>query len=656
MSSRQAESRSSGWHRLLTFRMFVVVVVTTPIVGVVGYYAARSTVRAIRRYERERRTAGWIVATKDQMQLVVNTTDGDSNLDERELAARSMIDRLLPDVPFVDVEGVPGTLGEYRGRVLVVSISSIGCPISQKLVPALARLPEKFRDGNVQFLVLNVDGAATQAEIEEHAKKFPNWRYVHDADDRVAGALAARTTCETFVVDQAQTLRYRGAVDDRFDIGVSRKDASDERLSDAIAAASSNRPVDPQVTDAPGCVLRYSPTEQPAVPVTWHNSISRLVQYNCVECHRPGEAGPFPLETYQQVVEKEAMIDYVLDEGLMPPWFADPRFGEWRNDRHVLDAEKELFRQWVAAGCPEGDPADAPAPLIRASGWTIGEPDLVLDVEEQDLPAEGELEWRLIPVDFEVKEDLWVSEAEIRPSRPELVHHAMLFIEYAQDDPRRETQTVGEAGATEGGTGFWLSFFPGRKSMILPPGRGKLIPKGGKIAIQLHYTPNGVATVDNTRIGLKLLPAKPEKVVVSGAVVNSELAIPPNSKTELYYGQTLEEDIRILAFMPHMHYRGAEAQVFLKHPDGRVDTLLSVPKYDFQWQVSYDFLEPLLAVRGSEIIIRHVYDNRAENPRNPDASVTVQAGKLTINEMMIGFFDWEPASDEPPPDLEDRPF
>ncbi len=661
MSPQQplAESSDRGRlldvRRLLTIRRLVVIAALLPAFAVFMYGANKVLNKARLRMESSRKSVEWAAIVKDQLHEATHVSEAGSEADDDDASAASAtMNRLLPDAPFVDVAGHEGSLREYRGRVVVVSMTSIGCPISKKLVPALVRLAEKFGDGNVQFLALNADGDASQSELEEHAKLLPGWRYVHD--DALTRTLGARTTCETFVIDQAQTLRYRGAVDDRFDVGVSRQAAATESLSDAVVAVVKNEPVDVRLTEAPGCVLRLDPSDQPSRPPTWHDQISRFVQYNCVECHRPGQSGPFSLETYEQVVAKSAMIEYVLDEGIMPPWFADPRYGHWRNDRHVSRADRESFRQWAAADCPEGDPADAPAPLVRASGWSIRDPDLVLEATPQEIPAEGVLDWRYVPVEIDLKEDLWVSEAEIRPSEPEIVHHAMLFVEYAQDDPRRVNQTVGEAGRTGGATGFWLSYFPGRKSIVLPPGRGKLLPKNGKLYIQFHYTPNGAAKIDKTKIGLKLLPAPPERAVVTGAVLNTGIRIPANSQAEYLWGETFDEDVRLLGLMPHMHYRGAEAQVFLRHPDGRIDTLLSVPKYDFQWQVSYDFLKPVLATRGSQLIIRHVFDNRAENPRNPDPTKTLVFGNLTTDEMMIGFFDWEPASAGPPPERRTRPF
>jgi hypothetical protein len=290
-----------------------------------------------------------------------------------------------------------------------------------------------------------------------------------------------------------------------------------------------------------------------------------------------------------------------------------------------------------------------------ASGWTIQQPDLVIDIEPQHVPAEGEVPWRDIPVSFDVQEDLWVSEAEIRPSLPELVHHATLFVAYAEDDPRRTTQDTRAVSNSMGG--FWLSYFPGRKSIVLPPGRGKLIPRHAKIYVQLHYTPNGTACVDRTRVGFKLLPGPPKRVVISSSARKEDFVIPPNSRAQFVASAVLGEDIRLVALMPHMHYRGSAAQVFIRHADGRFETVLNVPRYDFDWQVAYDFLEPLLVTRGSRIVIRHEFNNTASNPHNPDPTQELRHGGRTTDEMMINFFDWEPAGDDPTlTDKQGRPF
>lgn len=564
-----------------------------------------------------------------------------------QFAIEATVNRKLPDGNFTDLSGRSGSLSEYRGSVLVVSITSADCPISKKLTPALVRLAEEFGNGRVRFLLVNPEKDAKPAVMENHARLLPGWRYVPDVEARLARTLSARTTTETFVIDEAQTLRYRGSVDDRFDIGVSRQTAGFNYLRDAIAAVLEHQSVGVQLTVAPGCLLGLSPVDGPPAPVTWHNQISRFAQYNCVECHRPGAAGPFSLETYERVIAKKTMIKHVLEEGIMPPWFADHAYGKWRNTRAVSDADRKMFSEWVSAGCPEGDATDAPVPVKWVSGWSIRQPDIVMEIEPRQIPAEGYLPWDKFPVTFNVTQDLWVAEAEIHPSAPEVVHHAMLYVEYPKDDPRREAQTRAESEESGGANGFWLSYFPGRKALILPPGRGKLIPRNGKIFLQMHYVPNGTATIDKTRIGLKLLPAPPEKAVVTSSVIKWDFRIPPNSTAEYTQSEVLDEDIRLLCLMPHMHYRGAGAQVFLKHPDGRWETLLNVPKFDPEWQFAYEFSEPMLITKGSRIAIRHEYDNTAKNRRNPDPTIEVRHGNRTSDDMMINFFDWEPVGDAP---------
>jgi len=572
-------------------------------------------------------------------------------------APEATVNRLLPDVRFTDINGEAGSLRAYRGEILVVSMTSIGCPVSKKAVPSLARLPEQYGDGPVRFMIVNPDPGIAAADLHAHAAQFPGWRYVYDAEAKIARVLAARTTTETFIIDDSQTLRYRGCIDDRFDVGsVRQTEEFNDYLRESLALVVAHEKLIRPVTPAPGCVLDLAAPERVAPAPTWYNEISRFVQANCIECHRPGEAAPFSLETYEQVLAKKGMMEYVMEEKLMPPWFADPAYGHWRNARFLSEEDRLMFSAWVENGCEKGDPADAPTPYQWSKGWSIEDPQIVIDVEPQEIPAEGFLPWRIFPLPFEIEEDMWVSEAEIRPSVPEVVHHAMLFVEYAEDDPRRLTQTRGEAGENGGSEGYWLSYFPGRKCMKLPTGHGKLLPKGGRILVQLHYNPNGTPHVDATRIGLNLLPEPPEKEVVSGSVVKGDFVIPPNSRPEFVYSKVFAEDVYLMALMPHMHSRGASASVYLKHVDGRVETLLDVPEYDFDWQISYEFEEPFLVTKGTRIVIRHSYDNTPENPDNPDPTNEVRHGNATADEMMINFFEWEAAGEEPPAGTENRPF
>jgi thiol-disulfide isomerase/thioredoxin len=568
------------------------------------------------------------------------------------------IHRRLPDVRFTDLSGEAGALSDYQGHVLVVSMTSLDCPISRKLLPALQRLPAEFEGERVRFLLVNAHTDATLDQLAEHEAQLPGWRLVADESGLLARVLQARTTTESFVIDEARTLRYRGAVSDRFAVGVNRPVAGTDWLGQAIATVLARQAVAVPVTHAPGCVLDLEKVEPSTVQVTWHDQISRLIQAQCVECHRPGEAAPFALETYSQVVAKRAMIQRVMDRGTMPPWFAEPPHERWRNARAVSSADRELFSRWVLEGCAEGDPADAPVGLSHATGWTIREPDIVIAAEPQEIPAEGFIEWRKFLLEFEAADDLWVCEAEIRPSAPEVVHHAMLYVEYPEGDPRRQAQTRAESEASGGANGFWLSYFPGRKAMILPPGRAKLIPRGGRIHLQMHYNANGTPTTDRPRVGLKLRAQPPEKTVVSSSSIKWDLQIPPNSLVRFQHSDVFAEDVRLLSLMPHMHARGAAAQVLMVYPDGRAELLLDVPQYDFDWQVSYEFLEPLLVTRGSRMVIRHSFDNTASNPANPDPTKRVRHGNATSDEMMITFFDWEPAGDEPPVERRSkrRPF
>ncbi len=567
------------------------------------------------------------------------------------------VNRLLQDAPFTDVQGKAGTLREYRGQIVVISMTSIGCPVSKKAMPALARMGTEKKNDRVQLLIVNPDPGVKAEELQQHAAQFPGWRYVSDPEGKLTSALSARTTTETFVIDESQTLRYRGALDDRFDVGSVKQSAEfHDFLGEAITAVVEQRKHFPQVTPAPGCTLTSDAPAQPASDVTWHNQIARFIQVNCLECHRPGEAAPFALETYEQVFARKAMIETVLEDKTMPPWFADAAYGHWRNARLVSEPDRLMFTAWIKAGCPKGDPIDEPTPLRWPTGWTISAPDVELTMTPQQIPAEGFIPWRIVPVDYEIKEDLWVSEAEIKPSSPEVVHHAMLFVEYAKDDPRGANQTHGEKGQGGGSEGYWLSYFPGRKCMILPEGRGKLLPKGGKISIQMHYNPNGTAVEDRTVVGLKFLPGPPKQAVISGGVVKGDFVIPPNSKSEFIYSKRFAEDVRLIGIMPHMHSRGAAAAAYLQHADGRIETLVDVPKYDFDWQISYEFDEPMLVAKGSRIVIKHAYDNTPENPDNPDPTQEVRHGNATSDEMMINFFEWEPAGPEPEKVNRNRPF
>lgn len=363
---------------------------------------------------------------------------------------------------------------------------------------------------------------------------------------------------------------------------------------------------------------------------TYHGQVSRVLQENCVECHRAGGIAPFSLENYDTARVKAPLIEAMVTQGRMPPWFASPEYGEWANERGLSEEEREVLLGWIDAGAPEGDPDDAPPPREFVEGWQLGEaPDTVIQLPEpQEVPADGVIPYRYVHVKTDYPEDRWIQKAELRPTGTEVAHHAIVF----QEGPEAERR------------GPWIvGWAPGVPPSEFPEGTGKLLPAGGWLTFQLHYTTMGQPATDRTELALVFADEEPSRRVRTRSVGTTDFEIPAGaSNHEVVAELEFEERGEILSFLPHMHYRGKAFRYELVHPDGTEEILLEVPNYEFDWQLSYVAEEPVRIEPGMVLRGRAWYDNSADNPGNPDPTETVEYGDQSFDEMMFGFFEWAP--------------
>jgi hypothetical protein len=337
-----------------------------------------------------------------------------------------------------------------------------------------------------------------------------------------------------------------------------------------------------------------------------------------------------PLTSYKDVRPwAKAIRERVLTRA-MPPWLADPAHGTFRNDRRLSDGEIQTVKAWVDAGAPEGDPAQAPPPPEFQSGWNIGKPDQVFDIGvDYDVPATGTVAYKYFRVPTNFTEDKWVQAAEIRPDKRNVIHHIIVFLQ----EPRSKALLDGEGGTLLAG------FAPGEPPLRFRPGIARLVKAGSTLVFQVHYTPNGTAVKDRSYIGLKFAPGPPEYRALTGHAINFALKIPPGADNyEARASWVAKEDVRVTGLMPHMHLRGKAFQYTVVYPDGRQDMILRVPRYDFNWQLTYELADPLVLPKGSRIDCVAWYDNSANNKFNPDPTKEVRWGDQTWEEMMIGWF------------------
>jgi hypothetical protein len=540
---------------------------------------------------------------------------------------------LVVDFEYADVAGSRGRLsGLLAGKTaLVIALRTTECPVSLKYGHRLAELERGYGAKGVGFLFLDVSSQDTETKIRQDLAKFGfRGPYIADPEARIGRLIRARVSSEVFVIDSSLTLRYRGAIDDQFGVGFDKPALGETYLLDALEDVLAGRKVEVAETEASGCVLSLADDRLPKREITYHSRASRIIQESCASCHRTGGVAPFALDTYRQAYGFREMIRLVVEDRRMPPWFANPAHGKWANDRTLADRDRRDLLAWIAAGAPEGDPETSAAPRTWVEGWQMDEaPDAVFELPEpQQVPAQGVVDYRYVYVRTDFAEDKWVTRAEARPTAWDITHHIIAFIEAPGDE---------EAGP------LLVGYAPGLPPYTFPSGSAKRLPKGAWLKFQLHYTPNGKAGVDRSKVGLVFADGPPERVIETSAVTTDEFEIPPHAAShEVVAEREFKRGGTIISLMPHMHLRGKAYRYELIRPDGTEEVILDVPRYDFKWQLWYEFKEPLVIMPGYRLRGRAWYDNSRGNPANPDPTVAVRWGDQSFEEMQIGFFDWIP--------------
>lgn len=554
--------------------------------------------------------------------------------------ANCRIGRLVADITAADLDGKPVRLSSFRGRPLVICMTSPDCPVARKYLPVLAAIEKEYVGRGVAFIAVNTKGAGSNRAMRDALTSAGfSGPCVAGADRSLAAALGATSSTDTFVLDAARTLVYRGAADDQFGLGYALPKPRRTFLRDALDAVLAGARPAVEATSAPGCVLETTghatkPTAPPTV--TYHNRVSRIVQQHCVECHRAGENGPFTLTSYDDVRENLATIRRVVKRGVMPPWYVDPAVGHWTNDRSLADADRDALLAWADAGAPEGDAIDAPLERTFAAGWKIGEPDVVFETPFAfKIPSTGAMDYQRVVVQTNLPEDRWVSAIEIRPSSPAVVHHVLVFLAFPPNHPRASEQPRYKDGLD----GYFAGLVPGQGHVVFPRGVAKFIPKDALLIFQIHYTPNGTPTEDRPKIGMKFASGPPENEVLTRGVFHTKFRIPPgDANHEVSASHRFPFPVRLLSFNPHSHVRGKAYRYEVIYPDGKTETVLNLPRYDFNWQMEYFLRDPLDLPAGARLKVTAWYDNSEANPANPDPTATVGFGDQTWDEMMIGYF------------------
>lgn len=570
----------------------------------------------------------------------------------------------------LDYRGKYHELRRADARVVVLYFTSFNCPIARQSVPKLRALRNDFAKRGVAFWLVNSspqddpDDSALAALVRgrgrgllpEAALADPetlrseilkamvgSMPILRDEMQLVAQRLGVTRTCEVIAIDtKNSSILYRGALDDQFSEGAKKPKPTERYLVTALEEFLAGKPITTPTAPVHGCRITFE-TEPAAQPVSYREQIAPLLQKHCVSCHSPGNIGTFAMSSYKKVKGWSAMIEEVVLDRRMPPWHADPHHGKFVNDRALTSAEAHTLMRWIEQGSPRGDGEDpltnAPPPAVV---WALGQPDFLVTLPKpEEIPATGTLNYRYIDADFEMPQDAWLRAAVCRPGNAKVVHHIIVRVRYPEDYKDVPPEAF-----------LFTSWVPGLAQGEFPADTGMFLPKGTRFNFEMHYTTNGEEQTDQSELGLYRAKEPAQRRLEVRASETREFELAPGDPDAQHYSlYCFKRDAMLYDLSPHMHLRGSWFKFQLLHPDGRRETLLSVPHYDFNWQTSYRLAEPRRIPAGTWMLCTGGHDNSAKNPNNPDPSKTIRWGLQSWDEMFMGFMT---VADVPPESPEKR--
>lgn len=539
------------------------------------------------------------------------------------------------DFALLDQRGRCHELRRTQARAVVLFFAGNGCPVSRQTFWKLRALQQRYAEGGVAVWVVNSMAREDRAAIAEEAATFhaDPLPVLKDDTQGVARLLGVERTGETVVIGTKEwRVLYQGAFDNEFGENETTPVARVNYTEAALGEFLAGKPVVRARTIATGTAIAFGPEYESSAKVSYAGEVAPILLRKCAVCHRPGDVGSWVMSDHPKVKGMSAMIREVLLARRMPPWGADPIHGKFSNDGSLAVAEARTLLHWIEQGSPRGEGEDPlPAAAVPAMEWPLGKPDHIVRLPRlEQIPATGTIDLRHQVVEGPFDKDTWVNAVDFNPGNRKVLHHVTL-----------RTIVPGQIVADPVGIAGWN---PGYTSRRFPAGTGQLFRKGTMFHIDLHYTTVGTPQTDRTEIGFYVSPAPPKLALEGRAVWDAEISIPPgepDARVSAVGG--FDRDTTIYNLRPHMHWRGSWFRFEMLYPDGRRETLLSVPRYDFNWQGTYVLSEPKRVPAGSWMLCTAGFDNSPLNPANPDPSKRLRWGEQSSDEMFIGHFDAAPA-------------
>ena len=548
----------------------------------------------------------------------------------------------VSDFSLVDAEGRFFQLSRHANQDAVVLFTQDESRDMRKAAKDIAALTKQFAGQKVEFLMLDSTGRADKAELRKAAEKAGiSLRVLIDDTQLVAEELGLSRALEVAILDPAaKELVYRGALNDRFAEGKKARRASEHYVADALQAMMAGEEVTAQFASN-GDAIDFASGE--LMSVSYANDVAPILEQRCVTCHQEGGIAPFAMSSHQMVQGWSPMIRETLITKRMPPGQIDAEYtNDFHGVNHITVEETQKLVHWIDSGAKNEGNTDPLAELqTEVVKWGHGEPDMIVDIPPQTIPASGTVEYRNLVLPLDLPEDKWVKAVEFVAGDTTVLHH---IIAWAQA-PDNGSGRGGAFGILNQGIGLG-AYAPGNAINTYPEGAGFPLEQGSGLILQMHYTTSGKETVDASQIGIHFWDEEPERPILGGSAADLEIDIAPfEANHEMVATKKFRKDSYLTMVGPHMHYRGYDANFKLVYPDGSEEEVLNVPNYQFNWQKTYDFKEPKYMPAGTEMVFRATFDNSDMNPFNPDPSAEISWGEQTWQEMFFGFFRYVEADE-----------
>jgi hypothetical protein len=563
-----------------------------------------------------------------------------------------------------DFLGRVHTTEEWRDRKgIVLFFLEPDCPVANGYAPEMRRLAARYAPQGIAFYGVHSRPGVSAALAARHAAEFGlGFPILLDPAQVVAAEAGVRRTPEAVLLAPDGQVLYGGQIDASLEPDAPPRRPRPGDLETALTAVARGEMPVVTETRAYGCPLPVALAPRLATgtdvddvdadgdvdaihdngaEVTYTRDVAPILWKNCAICHRPGEVGPFSLLTYRDAAKRAEFLREITASRRMPPWKARPGAGVFLDNLRLTDRELQVLARWVEDGAPEGDPADLPPPPRFTDGWQLGEPDYVFQIAEPfAIPASGDDLFRSFVIPLPLDRDRQVVAFEFRPGNRRVVHHSKLFVVPGGAVRQRDAADPGPGFASSGSAdlgqpAIW-EWTPGTIPRHPPLGVGKRLKSGSDLVLFVHYHPTGKPEIDQSSIGVFLSKAPLSRFIAGIPMGTSDIDIPAGANRHtVVVKATLPADAHAHTLMPHAHLLLREMTLTVTRPDGQVQRLLWIDDWDLNWQGQYHFAKPVPLPKGTTIELVGVYDNSADNPRNPSSPPRrVRFGPSSTDEML----------------------